>query len=133
MDINYVGLIAGAVSSMIVGSLWYSPLMFAKPWMKLVGMSDSNMKDANMTVFMGKMLAISLVEAFVVSNFLKMLGIIDVSGALQVIFWAWLGFTAATMGANYIAGKKPLQLYLIDAGYHLVNLAVMAVVILQLM
>ena len=132
MDMNLLAIIAGAVSSMVVGTLWYSPMMFAKPWMKLVGASESSMRGANMGKFFGTMFVISLVEAYVVFNFEKSLSVISMHQALQLVFWAWLGFTAMTMAANYVAGKKPRNLFLIDAGYHLVNLAVMSVVVLKL-
>ncbi len=117
---------------MVVGMLWYSPIMFAKPWMKLTGMSDSNMKGTNMGKFMGTMFIISLVESYVLFNFERSFGVIAIHQALQLVLWAWLGFTAMTMAANYVAGKKPKNLFLIDASYHLVNLAVMSVVILKL-
>lgn len=132
LDMNLLAIVAGAISSMVVGSLWYSPIMFAKPWMKLAGVSDSNMRGANMGMFFTQMFIISLIQAYVLFNFERSLGVIAIHQALQLVFWVWLGFTAMTMAANYIAGKKPKNLYLIDAGYHLVNLAVMSVVILKL-
>ena len=38
--VNYMTVLAAAVASMAVGLLWYSPLLFGKPWMKLMGLTD---------------------------------------------------------------------------------------------
>ena len=37
MHVNVWALLAAAVASMVIGFLWYSPLLFAKPWMVAMG------------------------------------------------------------------------------------------------
>jgi len=37
MGVNLLAVLVAAVATMIVGFLWYSPLLFAKPWMTLMG------------------------------------------------------------------------------------------------
>ena len=43
---NWLAIILAAVATMIVGALWYSPILFGKLWMKLSGMGGD--KDAEM-------------------------------------------------------------------------------------
>jgi hypothetical protein len=35
--VNLSSVLVAAVSSMVIGFLWYSPLLFARPWMILMG------------------------------------------------------------------------------------------------
>ena len=35
--LNLLAVLVAAVSTMLVGFLWYSPVLFAKPWMKEMG------------------------------------------------------------------------------------------------
>ncbi len=32
--VNLLAVIVAAVSTMVVGFIWYSPILFAKPWMR---------------------------------------------------------------------------------------------------
>jgi hypothetical protein len=36
-SLNWLAILAAAISTMIVGFLWYSPLLFAKAWMREMG------------------------------------------------------------------------------------------------
>jgi len=44
VPINIWALLVAALAKMVVGMIWYSPAMFLKPWMKLVGRSPEDMK-----------------------------------------------------------------------------------------
>ena len=35
MGVNIVALVVAALASMVVGWLWYSPVLFGKTWMRL--------------------------------------------------------------------------------------------------
>jgi len=41
--INYLAVLVSAVIFFIIGGLWYSPLMFANPWIKAMGFSDEKL------------------------------------------------------------------------------------------
>jgi hypothetical protein len=38
IDVNYWTVLVAAVAVFVLGWLWYSPLLFLKPWMRLRGM-----------------------------------------------------------------------------------------------
>jgi hypothetical protein len=53
MDINFwIVFVAGIVPA-LVGGLWYSPLLFGNIWQKEVGLTDEQIKGANMPLVMG--------------------------------------------------------------------------------
>ena len=44
-NLNWLAIIVAAVSAFILGGLWYSPLMFAKRWMKETGITEESTKN----------------------------------------------------------------------------------------
>ena len=52
MGHNLPVLAIAALIHLIVGSAWYSPLLFAKPWMAATGMTPEKAKTSNMMVNM---------------------------------------------------------------------------------
>ncbi len=64
---NWLAHIAAAFVPMIIGALWYSPLLFEKAWMKSIGMTEERMKEGNMFLIMGLALVMSFISTFVLS------------------------------------------------------------------
>src|ERR1700680_3643927 len=60
--INFLALVAATVAKGVLGWLWYSPPLFLKPWMRLTGVTDAQMKAG-----MGKALAVEVAGNFVMA------------------------------------------------------------------
>lgn len=114
MGINFLAVLAAAVSSFVLGGLWYSPMLFLNPWNKAMGRSaDDNGHPAR--VF-GLSFGFALVAAFVFAMLL---------GPSPVLAEAWkagllvgVGFVAMSLGINYQFANRPIVAWLIDGGYH---------------
>ncbi len=132
MEISIPAII-GAVVNMVVGFLWYGPLL-GKQWMKLVGISKSSVESAKgkMPMLYGLTFLGALVEAHVLSYLIAKMNIISAVSGAWLGFWVALGFVATTMLANYLYTNKPRNLYLIDVGYHMVALVLMGALIAYL-
>lgn len=128
IEVNYITVLISAVAAMVIGSVWYGPL-FGKKWMGLIGISKSDVKKEDMPKMYGVMFIGVLIEAYVLSNFIQSGGATNIIDGAKVGAWAWLGFVGTVMLGNYMFSKKPINLYLIDAGYALVNLLVMGAII----
>lgn len=127
VEINYLSVLAAAVVSMIIGSVWFSPLLFAKSWQKLVGLKDYEITGQGPAMAIAALAA--LVTAFVLAHIVDYAQATNATQALQTGFWVWLGFIA-TYGALDIAFEKiPLKLYLIKVGNQLVALLLMSLVL----
>ncbi len=79
MEINFYSLILAALSTLVVGFVWYHPKVFGTIWMKESGMTKEKMKGGNMLVLFG----VSLVYAFLISFILQFL-VIHQFGALSM-------------------------------------------------
>ena len=43
--INHLAVFVCAVASLVIGGLWWSPLLFAKPWQAANGLTDEQLKS----------------------------------------------------------------------------------------
>lgn len=48
MEINFLALFVAALSTLIIGFIWYNPKVFGTIWMKESGLTEEKMKGANM-------------------------------------------------------------------------------------
>lgn len=135
VDINFVGVLVAAVASMVVGFLWYSPILFAKPWMKLMGYSGKNMKSMQKGMGMqyGMSFVSAILTAFVLSLVMNMSKSFFHFDSLSTGFTAaamvWVGFVAPVQLTDVLFAKKQWQLFYINTGYQLASLLVMGVVL----
>ena len=80
MDINFLALLVAALSSLVVGFVWYNPKVFGNIWIKEAGMTEEKMKGSNMAMIFG----LSLLYAFLISFILQML-VIHQFGAIGMV------------------------------------------------
>jgi hypothetical protein len=125
MGINLWSVLVAAVATMVLGFLWYSPLLFARPWMVLMGYDpEDKAKLAEMQKGAGKMYALSFLASLVSALVLaKIIAITTVSSALygmKIGFAVWLGFVTTVQLTSVLFAKQPTKLYLINTGYQLV-------------
>lgn len=137
VPVNYLAVLASAVLMMALGFLWYGPL-FGKTWSQLMRWSEmtpEKMKEmqkkarpAYAATFLG-----ALVMSFVMSHTLifasTYLHESGISAGLQTGFWNWLGFVVpVTIGTVFWDGK-PWKLWIINAGYYLLGMLLIGVLL----
>jgi len=130
MGIDLWAVLVAAFSTMLVGFLWYSPLLFARPWMVLMGYDPENKeKLKEMRKGAGKMYGLSFLASLVSAAVLaKIIAITTVNTALygmKIGFAMWLGFVTTVQFTSVLFAKQPVKLYLINTGYQLVCYLVM--------
>jgi hypothetical protein len=125
MGVNLLPVLVAAIATMVVGFLWYSPLLFAKPWMLLMGY-DPNDKTAleKMQKSAGKSYGISflasLVSAFVLAKIILVFTVNSALYGMKVGFAVWLGFVATVQLTDVLFARRPAKLYLINTGYQMI-------------
>lgn len=114
--VNLIAVLLCGVASLVLGGLWYSPMLFANAWQRAAGLSDEQAKSGNMAVIFGGAFVLSLIAAYVFGMFLGQS--MPLAGAVGAGFSAglcWVGFAFAI---NYLFERRPLGLWAINAGYH---------------
>jgi hypothetical protein len=119
-------VLAGTAAFFAVGALWYG-VLFPKAWQRAAGLSDSDLKRGNMGVIFALTFAFEMLVAMVLWHLLA-----RTDPPQFVVMMMAVGFAVGVMipavGINYLYQRKPLSLFLIDAGHFLFGMAAMGVV-----
>ena len=121
VDINWWAVLVAALLNMVLGSIWYRPEAFGKPWEKLTG---RKMGGDNANVGYGISAVGALLQAFIFVHFVRYAGDTTFWKGLVTGFWLWLGFVAVVMATNVAFEGRPWKLWKINAGYFLVVLLI---------
>ena len=126
-EIDWIGVLLCGIASMILGGLWYSPLLFGRAWQRGAGLSDEQLAAGNMALIYGLAFVLSLVAAAVFAMFLGehpgfwfSIG----AGAAAGAFWV-----AASFGINYLFERRSLRQWLINGGYHTVQFTLFGLIL----
>ncbi len=119
-----VSLVVAVIVSNVIGMLWYSPKMFGTKWKALLGMSEevSQKCDKPEAKVMIVNVLFSLITAYVLWALVPVVGLIGI-----VLYW--LGFTMPVIAGPVLWERKSWKLFLINAGYSLVAVLAMSVVV----
>ena len=124
-------ILVAALVAFLIGALWYSPVLFAKAWVRANGYTPE--KLAAMQANAGRAYAGSFVAFVVMASVLGLLlhhlGADSTADSAAWGFHAWLGFALPIGFTANLYSDKPAAAFLIDAGYQLVYMTVMGAVL----
>ena len=128
LSISILPLIIGGVFNMVLGALWYSNVLFAKPWMEESGVTDEQITD---TTGMGKVygltLLMALVTSYVIGFIVTNLGLVNLGQSLLLAIILWLGADLPMIIKNWGFEQRSLKLGFINHSYQLVVYLVIAI------
>lgn len=111
-------VLAVAVVGVLIHLIWYGERGFGRVRAALTGQAAGR----NL-VALGLSL---LVEGYVVAHMVYYVGAYNWVEGLQTGWWLWLGFVATILTITAVLNGQRFRLWLIDAGYQLIVLLVMA-------
>ena len=126
-EANWLAVALCAVSSLVLGGIWYSPMLFAKAWQQAAGLSDDQLKNGNMAKILGLTFVLSFIAAAVFAMFLG--PNFGVGPATAAGFSAGLCWVAASYGITYLFEHRPLKLWLVNGGYHTLQFTLFGAII----
>jgi hypothetical protein len=131
VPINYIAVLLAAVSSMVVGTIYYLPALFGNRLAALTGV-DPNKPKRPVLTYVLTFLA-SAVTAYVLAYMSALtLGFLQTQPVLPVFvtaFFLWLGFTAARMLVHDLFDGRGFRVFFITIGHELITVLVMAAII----
>jgi hypothetical protein len=133
-SLNWLAILTSAIASMILGFLWYSPLLFAKAWIREMGydMNDKakmeEMRKSAGPAYAGSFVA-GLVSAFTLALILHGLRAEDLHFGLMAGFHIWIGFVATVQFTGALFAKQSMKLFAINTGYQLVCYLAMSAIL----
>lgn len=119
-DINLYAVIACVISSFLLGGIWYN-LLFMK-FYKDECEHPAHPKLVFLTAF--------ILWAFTAVAFAKLAGPApELSAAINLALLTGIGFVATSFGVNYAFAGRRLSIFLIDAGYHILQFVLYGVIL----
>lgn len=121
VDYNFLAIVAGALVNMVIGALWYSPLLFARKWEQLTNVDMS--KANSPALAMVAMLVMSVLTAF------ALFAVVSYSGASNAVQGALIGVLVAggfiaTNHVNLVAfEQRPIQLFVLNNANTVLSMA----------
>ena len=124
--LDLIAIAAAAVSSFLLGGLWYSPVLFGRRWAALTGLDEQQLKVGAARAF-GGAFACQLIAAVNLAFFIgpaQSFSFAVLAGAA-----AGLGWVATGLTTTFLFERRPATLIAIDAGYHVVALTAMGAIL----
>lgn len=129
-DINYLAVLVAAVSSFVVGALWYGPIL-GKAWIKEIGKTEEDLKaNFNPAKTYGLAFVGQIIMSYVLARIFSYVGAETIVDGLRIGFLCWLGFSAASIFVNYLFSGKTFKLLFIDVFYFFFNILLSAVILI---
>jgi hypothetical protein len=132
VQVNHLAVLLAALSSMVVGSVWYARGVFGAAWMKMAKVDEKRAKEGAPLALTVAFLS-SLVMAYVLAhvtylsnNFYNNSFLQD---ALMTGLWMWVGFQGTRILMHDLFEGRRKKLSLMNAGNELVTILVMALII----
>jgi len=134
MGVNLWAVLVSALATMVIGFVWYSPLLFATPWMTLMGYDPNDKaKIAELQKSAGPSYGLALIASVLSAAVLgKLISVTHITSALygvKMSLAVWLGFVTTVQLTNSLFARQRARLYLINTGYQLVCYVVMGVIL----
>jgi len=127
-SINWWAIGVSVAAGYVVGGLWYSPALFIRPWARMSGVDG-----AKFSAGMPKALVMDgisfVIMALALDQVLRAWGATTLAEGVSVTFLVWLGFIATSLLHSVTYEHRPLPFYAINAGYRLVSIAIMGVIL----
>ena len=125
-NLNWLSIILAAVSSFVVGGIWYGPL-FGRAWMNAFNFTEEDLKKRNIPFTFGMSLFLALIAAINLDMFIGPQATIGFGA--NAGFFAGLGWVATFLGILYLFEMQSLKAYLINAGYCILSLCIMGAIL----
>ena len=123
LHFNFFAIVTAALVTFAIGGLWYSPILFAGPWMRECGLTEEQTRRAPLARVFG----LSALAALVMSvNLAAFLGAkATLSFGLLAGAATGIGWVAMSLGVIYLFEQRSLKLWLINSGYQVVSYTLM--------
>ena len=131
--INCVHVLVATLAYFILGALWYSKVMFLKPWMAANNINPETVDKSGMM----KSMIMGFISTFIICYAVGVLEyIIGIGGgraAIKLGLLVGVGFFMIPSYMNSVYQKQSMKLLMINGGYHTAGIIIAAIILAKWM
>ncbi len=126
--VNWLAVVAAALSTFVLGGLWYSPALFGRAWMAENNLSEEQLRKGNMAKIFGLSFVFSLLMSANLAMFLAEPKTTALWGATAG-FLAGFGWVALGITIIALFERRSWKYIFINTGYMTVAFVLMGVIL----
>jgi hypothetical protein len=126
--LNWLAVLAAAVSTFALGGLWYSKGLFGRAWMSVNNLTEADLAQGNMVKIFGLSFVFAVIMAANLAAFLADAKTNAVWGATAG-FLAGFGWVALGIATIALFERRSWKYILINGGYVTVSFVIMGLII----
>jgi hypothetical protein len=125
-NINIWAILLAAAFAFVLGGIWYSPMLFGGIWKKAEGKSTGDCQKSHSAKTFALFFLVAIIAAFAFRFLFDPVNWLD---GLETGLFVGIFFITTSFAINYMFANRGMKLFLIDAGYHLVQFAAYGLII----
>ena len=126
--LNWLAVLAAAVSTFVLGGLWYSKVLFGRAWMSANNLNEADLAKGNMGKIFGLSFVFALIMAANLAAFLAGEKTAASWGATAG-FLAGFGWVALGLATIALFERRSWKYVLINGGYMTVSFTIMGLIL----
>ncbi len=126
--LNWLAVFAAAVSTFVIGGLWYSPTLFGRAWMSANNFTQEDLNKSNMAKVFGLSFIFALLMSANLAAFLADAKTTPAWGATAG-FLAGFGWVTLGLGTIALFERRPRNYVLINGGYMTLSFTIMGLIL----
>lgn len=126
-QVDYFAVILATVATMILGFLWYSPVLFGNAWVKAIGKKMEDMSGGGPLTYLLTALT-ALGGSYILALLITLPDETTIASGIGIGLLVGLAI-ALKIGMNYLFEGRTLKLFGITVSYHLVSFLISGLII----
>lgn len=119
LKVNPIGIIIGAIAYILLGIIFYSPLVLGRFWPDLISHMQKKAESVPIAVYSAAFISAALI-AYAIGCFLNIAHAKTMTSGILIGLLIWAGFILPTIFFPVLFGKKPIGMFWLDVIYYLV-------------
>ena len=130
--LNWIAIIVGTAIYFVLGALWYSPPLFARPWQAAIGWDESRQPPQMNPLTYVIPAVLYLIAGIAMALLAKATGTDTLAEGVTLGLITGIGFALPMTGveATFDPNKpKPMTWFVITVAYHLIGFLILAIAV----
>ena len=131
-EVSLIAVLAASVLNMIIGSLWYSPMLFGSIWMQSVNISKEDIQQADMKKAFTSGFLNNLLMVYFLGLLIALVGPGGVDELITMILVTVMATVIPDEFSGMIWEHRPMDMLVVNGGYSTVTMLTSGILLYML-